>query len=102
MAATMTMTTTTGAVPLPRMVDPNLSLEVQAQEIRECNIAEAWRHGRLDRAVMWRRMVVEVPASSVGEKRKQSKDDDINLDIMVTKVCIGLCWFLDLADFFFL
>ena len=53
---------------------------------------------------------MEVPASSVGEKRKRSKDDDseggdedddIDLDIMVAKVHIGLCWFFGLGCFSF-
>ena len=93
------------------MVDPNLSPEVQAQEIQERDITEAQRRGVLDWTVTRRRVVVEIPALSVSEKRKwgednnsegEDEDNNINLDIMVAKVHIGLCWFfLDLADIFF-
>ena len=104
----MVMTMTTGVVPPPCMVNPNLAPEAQAQEIWECNIAEAQQHRILDQAVVRRRMVVEIPILSVGEKRKWSggdddkdkdkgEDDDIDLDIMVTKVHIGLCWFFGLG-----
>src|ERR1700742_1050105 len=92
-AATATTTTTSGVVPLPRMTNPNLSPEAQAQEIRESDRAERRRRERILRAM--ERDVAEDRESSpvVGEKRKREESSgsedagsSVDLDFAVAKV----------------